>query len=234
MNIFNRTELLIGNTGLEKLKNSTVAIFGIGGVGSYAVEALARSGIGNIVLIDHDIIDETNINRQLHATIDTIGLPKVQVMKDRILKINPELNVVTYQSFFDEENKDTIFDNLSKVDYIIDAIDSIASKVSLCVTATTLNIPIISSMGAGNKLDPTKFQVTDIYKTSVDPIAKIMRKELKNYNVPSLKVVFSTEEPIKIKQEGNKKQIPGSISFIPSVVGLILAGEVIKNILQIT
>lgn len=228
MDKFDRTKLLIGVDGLTKLKQSKVAVFGIGGVGSFAVEALARSGVGSITLIDNDVIDITNINRQIHADVETIGKPKVEVMKERLLKINPEISVTVHQIFYDANSTEINFD----FDSIIDAIDSIPSKIELCVMANKNNIPIISSMGAGNKLDPTKFQVSDIHNTSVDPIAKIMRKELKEKNINSLKVVFSTEPPIKLDIPSNKKQTPGSIAFIPSVVGLILAGEVIKDLIK--
>ena len=229
MDKFSRTELLIGKDGLNKLKNSKVAIFGIGGVGSFATEALVRSGVGNITLIDNDIIDITNINRQIHADITTVGKSKVEVMKNRILNINPDINITTHQLFYDS-NCDEINFNF---DYIIDAIDSIPSKIDLCIEANRKNIQTISSMGAANKLDPTKFEVSDIYKTSVDPIAKIMRKELKNNNINSLKVVYSEEKPIKIQNSINEKKILGSIAFIPSVVGLIIAGEVIKDLIKI-
>ena len=239
MNKFDRTNLLIGDEGLNKLKNSKVAVFGIGGVGSFAVEALARSGIGNITLIDNDIIDITNINRQIHANIETVGKPKVEIMKERILKINPDINVNTYQIFYDSNCKEIIFN----FDYIIDAIDSIPSKIELCVNANKNNILIISSMGAGNKLDPTKFEISDIYSTSVDPIAKIMRKELKAQNIKSLKVVYSKELPIRNVESSpatgksnslilRQSSPPGSIAFIPSVVGLILAGEVIRDLIK--
>lgn len=235
MDKFDRTKLLIGEDGLNKLKYSSVAVFGVGGVGSFAVDALARSGVGNITLIDNDVIDITNINRQIHANVETVGKSKVEVMKQRVLKINPDINITTHQIFYDSNCTDINFD----FDYIIDAIDSIPSKIELCVNANKRNIPIISSMGAGNKLDPTKFEVADIYDTSTDPIAKIMRKELKEKNIGSLKVVYSTEPPAKIfEQNGlsllfkNKKQVLGSIAFIPSVAGLIIAGEVIKDLIK--
>jgi len=224
-NWLNRTELLIGSQALEKLKNSTVAIFGIGGVGSYALEALARAGIGNIVLIDNDLVDITNINRQLIANTTTIGKIKVEVAKERVLQINPNINVITYKKFYDDNTKNELIS--SAYSYIIDCIDSIDSKVSLIESAHSLNIPIISSMGTGNKLDPTKFEVADIYDTSVCPLARIMRKKLRSKNISHLKVVFSKEE-ISI----NKTLIPASISFVPSVAGLILAGEAIKDLIR--
>lgn len=206
--------------------------FGIGGVGSYVVEALARAGIGHFILVDHDIIEETNLNRQIIATTSTIGKPKVEVAKSRILDINPSANVETYQEFFTKETK-KILDN--SISYIIDAIDTISAKIELVLQANDLQIPIISCMGTGNKLDPTKFEVTDIYKTSICPLAKVVRRELKKRNIPALKVVYSKELPIIMKNRENettKKQTPGSISFVPSVAGLILAGEVIKDIIK--
>ncbi|MCX7695167.1 MAG: tRNA threonylcarbamoyladenosine dehydratase [Caloramator sp.] len=232
---FSRTELLIGREALEKLKKSKVAVFGVGGVGSFAVEALARSGVGTLVLVDKDDICITNINRQIHATTKTVGKPKVEVMAERIKDINPLCDVVTYKMFY---NKDTAKELLSDdYDYVIDAIDTVSSKIDLIVRCKENNIPIISSMGAGNKLDPTKFEVSDIYKTSVCPLAKVMRSELKKRGVKDLKVVYSKETPIRrddIQQtnENPRKQVPASISFVPSVVGLIIAGEVIKDIIK--
>ena len=221
---FSRTELLIGKDGVEKLKKSEVAIFGLGGVGSYVVEALARVGVGNFILVDNDIISETNINRQIIATYKTIGKPKIQIEKERILEINPNAKVEIFKEFFMPESPDFFDKNVS---YIVDAIDTITAKIELVVRAKKMNKPIISCMGTGNKLDPTKFEVTDIYKTSVCPLAKVMRKELKNRKIDNLKVLYSKEEPIKL----NNKQVPGSISFVPSVAGLIIAGEVIKDII---
>ena len=242
VNQFSRTELLIGKDGIEKLKNSKVAIFGIGGVGSFAVEGLARAGVGNFILVDDDKVSLTNLNRQIIATYETIGEPKVEVAKRRILDINPKAKVEIYHEFFVPESKE-ILDN--KIDYIVDSIDTVTSKIELVVRANKLDIPIISCMGTGNKLDPTRFEVTDIYKTSVCPLAKVMRKELKSREIKELKVVYSKEEPIKLdnnlqnecKEEssGNtrkKAQVPGSISFVPSVAGLIIAGEVIKDIIK--
>lgn len=229
-NQFSRTELLIGKEGIEKLKNSRVAIFGLGGVGSYVLEACVRAGIGNLVLVDKDEVDITNLNRQIIATRKTIGKPKVEVAKERILEINPEANVEIYQEFFMPETKGILDES---IDYIVDAVDTVTAKIELVVRANKLNIPIISSMGTGNKLDPTKFEVTDIYKTSICPLAKVMRKELKTRGIKKLKVVYSKEEPIK-RQANNevRKQVPASISFVPSVAGLIIAGEVIKDILE--
>lgn len=232
MNQFSRTELLIGKDGVEKLANSKVAIFGIGGVGSFVVEALARAGIGNFVLVDNDEVDITNLNRQIIATHKTIGKPKVEIARERILDINPNANVEIYREFFMPESKG-ILDN--SIDYIVDAVDTVTAKIELAVRAEKMSIPIISSMGTGNKLDPTRFEVTDIYKTSVCPLAKVMRKELKQRDIKKLKVVYSKEEPIKPLNSNeitNKKQVPGSISFVPSVAGLIVASEVIKDIIK--
>lgn len=229
LNQFSRTELIIGKEGIKVLQNSRVAIFGIGGVGSYALEALARGGIGNFILIDKDEVDETNINRQIIATHKTIGMPKVEVAKDRILDINPSANIETRQEFFTSDSPE-ILDN--SIDYIIDCMDTVASKIELVLRAQKLNIPIISCMGTGNKLDPTKFEVTDIYKTSVCPLAKIMRKELRARGVKELKVIYSKEEPLKVHSIIDERQVVGSISFVPSVAGLFIAGEVIKDILK--
>lgn len=228
LNQFSRTELIIGKEALEKLHNSKVAIFGIGGVGSFVAEGLARAGVGNFILVDNDVVDLTNINRQIIATHKTIGKPKVEVSKERILEINQNANVEIIQEFFMPDSKE-IFDDT--VDYIVDSIDTVTAKIELIVRADKLNIPIISSMGTGNKLDPTRFEVTDIYKTSVCPLAKVMRKELKARNIKKLKVVYSKEEPIKV-EELNGKRVPGSISFVPSVAGLIIAGEVVKDIIK--
>lgn len=219
-----RTEMLIGKENLDKLANSTVAVFGCGGVGSYVAEGLVRAGIGNIVLIDNDVVDITNINRQLIADTTTINMPKVEVEKERLLKINPNLNIQIYKEFYNSTNSNLLNNNYT---YIVDAIDTVSSKISLIEEAFNRNIKIISSMGTGNKLDPTKFEVTDIYKTSVCPLAKVMRKELKKRNIPHLKVVYSKEEPI-----ATNTRTPASISFVPSVAGLIIAGEVIKDIIN--
>ena len=248
LHAFSRTELLIGKDGLEKLKNSTVAVFGIGGVGTFAVEGLVRAGVGHLVLVDDDLICLTNINRQLHATRKTIGKPKVEVMKERILDINPKAQVEAIRSFYLPENAHELIRD--DYDYIIDAVDTVTAKIDLVVQANKRGIPIISCMGAGNKLDPTRFTVTDIYKTTVDPLAKVMRKELRQRGIRSLKVVFSDEEPIKpVETEENscatgcvcpkgttrtctiRNQIPGSMSFVPSVAGLIMAGEVIRDLI---
>ncbi len=249
LNQFSRTELLIGKEGIEKLNKSKVAIFGIGGVGSFVAEGLVRAGIENFILVDDDKVCLTNLNRQIEATRKTIGKYKVDVMKERILEINPEATVETFKEFYMPNSEKSIIDE--SVDYIIDAVDTVTAKIELVMQANKLNIPIISAMGSGNKLDPTKFEVTDIYKTSVCPLAKVMRKELKARGIKKLKVVYSKEDPIKpydniqnscktncICPPGTKRkctirnQIPGSISFVPSVVGLIIAGEVVKDIIK--
>lgn len=229
-NPFIRSELLLGSQGMNRLSNSTVAVFGIGGVGSYAVEALARTGIGHIVLIDYDMIDITNINRQIHATMRTVGLPKVEAMKDRILDINPNLNVTIYKEKYNADTKEMLLS--LKYDYVIDAIDMISSKIDLILECKNRDIPIISSMGTGNKLDPTLFKVGDIYSTKVCPLAKVMRRELRKRNVENLKVVWSEEIPKSVNLESIdlRKAVPSSIGFVPSVAGLIIASEVIKNI----
>lgn len=231
---FSRTALLLGQEALEHLARSRVAVFGIGGVGSYVAEALARSGVGELRLVDNDTVSLSNINRQLIATHDTLGSLKVEVMKQRILAINPAAHVLTYPVFYLPEEHQGIIDGC---DYVVDAIDTIAGKIALVSEANSKKIPIISSMGAGNKLDPTRFEVTDLYQTSVCPLCRVMRRELRRLNIPQLKVVYSTEPPISPKAYGEaqepasaKRQIPGSVAFVPSVAGLILAGEVIKDL----
>ena len=222
--IFDRTKSLIGENSLEKLANSKVAIFGIGGVGGYVVEALVRAGIGEIDLIDNDTINPTNINRQIVALHSTLGQYKVDVAKNRALDINPNIKINTFKTFFDE-NTINEFD-FSKYDYVIDAIDSVKSKILLIKTCKSLNIPIISSMGTGNKLDPLKFEIADISKTSVCPLARVMRSELKKQGIKNLKVLYSKEEPIK-----TGFRTPSSISFVPPVAGLVIAGYVIKKLI---
>ncbi|MEA4971727.1 MAG: tRNA threonylcarbamoyladenosine dehydratase [Candidatus Metalachnospira sp.] len=237
INQFSRTELLIGEEALEKLHNAKVAVFGVGGVGGFAVEALARSGIGHFVLIDNDTVSLTNLNRQIIALHSTIGKYKTEVMKQRIADINPNADVEIHDCFYLPENKDEF--DFSKYSYVIDAVDTVAAKLSIIEEAKKYNIPVISSMGAGNKLNPTMFEIADISKTSVCPLAKVMRYELKKRGINKVKVVYSKEEPLKplfdiAKEEPtSKRAAPGSISFIPSVVGLILAGEVIKDIAEI-
>lgn len=247
---FSRTEMLIGAEALKKLSVSKVAIFGIGGVGTYAVEGLVRCGVGKFVLVDDDCICLTNINRQLHATRKTIGKPKVEAMRDRILEINPKAEVTIFQKFYLPETEEELIQE--DYDYIIDAIDTVTGKIGLVMKAKEKGIPIICSMGTGNKLDPMRLEIADISETSVCPLAKVMRKELKKRGITSLKVLYSREEPIKpvdteqtscsagcICPPGtNRKcttrhQIPASISFVPSVAGLIIAGEVIKDIIGI-
>ena len=232
-NEFSREELLIGTEAIEKLKNSKVAIFGIGGVGSYVLEALARAGVQNFVLVDNDKISITNINRQIIATHKTLEKDKVEVAKDRVLDINPEAKIEIYKEFFTVESEAKYLN--SSVSYIADCIDTVSSKIELIERANKLNIPIISSMGTGNKVDATKFEITDIYKTSVCPLAKVIRKELRKRNIKNLEVIYSKEEPIKIlKNEENikGKQVPGSISYVPSVAGLMLAERIIKKLID--
>ena len=247
LNQFSRTELLLGNEAMEKLSKSRVAVFGIGGVGGFTVEALARSGVGSFDLFDDDKVCLTNINRQIIATRKTIGKYKVEVMKERILDINPNAVVNTHQTFYSPEIADQY--NFSEYTYIVDAIDTVTAKIELVMRANKCNVPIISSMGAGNKLDPTMFEVADIYKTSVCPLAKVMRKELRVRGIKKLKVVYSKELPRKPLEDmsiscksncvcppgaerkcTDRRAIPGSTSFVPSVAGLIIAGEVIKDI----
>ncbi len=232
---FSRTEMLIGADALDKLKNSCVAVFGVGGVGGYAVEALARGGIGTIHVIDNDDVALTNINRQIIATHDTIGMRKVQAAKSRILSINPECNVITHDTFYMPETAHEF--DFTQFDYVIDAIDTVTGKIGLVMQAQEAGTPVISSMGTGNKLDPAAFQVADIYKTSVCPLAKVMRHELKKRGVKKLKVVYSQELPVTPKSgtdedSGSRRSIPASISFVPPVAGLILAGEVIKDLIK--
>lgn len=226
---FQREIILIGKENLEKLKKSKVIIYGIGGVGSFVCEALARAGIENLILVDYDKIEITNLNRQIHALHSTIGEQKTEAMKNRILDINPKAKVETYYNKETKEKEEELINET--INYVIDCVDTITTKLKLIETAKRKNIPIISSMGTGNKLDPTKFEITDIYKTSVCPLAKVMRKELKKRNIKNLKVVYSKEEPIT-QIENQEKRTPASISFVPSVAGLIIASEVVKDILK--
>ena len=231
-----RTAKLIGKENIERLASARVAVFGVGGVGGFTVEALARSGIGHIELIDHDTVALSNLNRQIIATRDTIGRDKVEVMKERILSINPDAEVVVHKCFFLPENKDEF--DFSKFTYVVDAVDTVTAKIAIIEEAKKAGVPVISSMGTGNKLDPTKFEVADISKTSVCPLAKVMRRELKKRNIKHLKVVYSKEEPIvpietpeqSLNEERVRRATPGSVAFVPSVAGLILAGEVVKDI----
>lgn len=231
--IFKRTELLLGEEAIRKLNNCRVAVFGVGGVGGYTVEALARSGVGNIDIIDNDVVSESNINRQIIALHSTVGRYKVDVMKERILDINPDANVNAYKTFFMPETENEF--DFTQYDYIVDAIDTVTGKIALVVKADKAGTSIISSMGAGNKLDPAAFEVADIYKTSVCPLAKVMRRELKQRGIKKLKVVYSKEIPVSVEcseDELHKKRIPGSTAFVPSVAGLIIAGEVIKDLVE--
>ncbi len=223
---FSRTELLLGREGLDRLSRSTVAVFGIGGVGSFVVEGLARAGVGHLVLVDHDTVSITNINRQIHAMTETLGRKKTAVMKERIRSIHPEAVVDVLDGFYLPDRAEEFF--CCPYDYVVDAIDTVAGKVSLVLECRKRQIPLISSMGAGNKLDPTRFEVADIYATSVDPLARVMRRKLREHHVPSLRVVYSKEEPVAVGCNGAKRPLPGSVSFVPSVAGLILAGEVVK------
>ena len=247
-NQFTRTELLLGKDAVDKLANSRVAVFGIGGVGGYVVEALVRSGVGEIDIIDDDKVCLTNINRQIVATHTTIGRYKVDVMAEKIADINPKAIVHVYKTFYIPETADQF--DFTNYDYVVDAIDTVTGKIGLVMQAQAVNTPIISSMGAGNKLDPTAFEVADLFQTSVCPLAKVMRKELSKRGVTSLKVVYSKEKPLTpivdesdevaseetltdtARQGSSRRQTPGSVSFVPSVVGLIIAGEVIKGLIN--
>ena len=230
---FSRTEMLIGNEGMEKLNNAKVAIFGLGGVGSFVCEGLARSGIGNFILVDYDKIDESNINRQLIATVKTIGKYKVDLMKERILEINPDANVEVYKEFYMADSQiNIITEDLS---YVVDCVDTIMAKIAIVCNCDAIDVPVISSMGTGNKLDPSMFEVADIYETSVCPLARIMKKDFRKRGIEKLKVVYSKEQPINtndcaINQQNTKYKVKGSVSFVPSVAGLMIAGEVIKDI----
>lgn len=231
LNQFSRTELLLGSSAMKKLKDVTVAVFGIGGVGGYVCEALARSGIEHFVLVDSDTVALTNINRQIIATLDTIGKYKCDCMKDRILSINKNAKVEVINKFFLPDNQDEF--DFKSFDYVIDAVDTVTAKIAIILKAKENNIPIISAMGAGNKLNPAMLEVSDIYKTSVDPLAKVMRIELKKRHVNKLKVVYSKELPIKpneSNEDSNKREVPGSNAFVPTTMGLIIASEVIKDI----
>lgn len=233
MDMFSRFELLVGYENILKLQQSHVIVFGVGGVGGYVVEALVRSGIGHITIVDNDIVSKTNLNRQIIATQDTIGKSKVNVMKDRILNINPLCDVNIIEDFYLPENANQI--DLSQYNYVVDAIDTITSKIELAVRCEQKHIPLISSMGTGNKLNPAMLEVSDIYKTSVCPLAKVMRKELKARRIKRLKVVYSKELPIKPSysdEKTNKRVVPGSSAFVPASAGLLIASEVIKDLLK--
>lgn len=239
LNQFSRTELLFGSEALAKLKKAHVAVFGIGGVGGHVVEALARSGVGSFDLIDNDTVALTNINRQIIATLDTVGQPKVEVMRQRILSINPEAEITLHQCFFLPENKDDF--DFSKYDYVVDAVDTVAAKIAIVLAAKEAGVPVISSMGAGNKVNPAMFEVADIYKTSIDPLARVMRQAMKKHHIKKLKVVYSKELPLlqvdELKDECHaevpkRRALPGSNAFCPSVAGLIIASEVIKDLVD--
>lgn len=245
---FARSELLLGQKALDTLRRSRVAVFGIGGVGSFTVEALARTGVGHFVLVDDDLVCLTNLNRQLLALHSTVGRPKVEVMAERIRDINPAAEVETFKTFYLPENADAF--DLSRYDYVVDAVDTVSAKVELAVRARQAGVPLVSCMGAGNKLDPTRFEVADLFATSVCPLCKVMRKELKRRGVDSLKVVYSREEPLEPDESSAvscragcvcpkdsprtctvRRRIPGSVAFVPSVAGLILAGEVVRDLI---
>jgi tRNA A37 threonylcarbamoyladenosine dehydratase len=240
---FSRNELAIGTEGLEKLRNSTVVVLGIGGVGSFTAEALARTAIGRIILIDKDVVDITNINRQIHALVSTVGQPKAELMRDRILQINPQCDAIALRMFYTEETYEQVFSY--PIDYIVDASDTISYKIHLIQQCLARKIPIISSMGAANKNDPTRFQVADISKTSMDPIARVIRQKLRKLGIKKgVKVVFSTEEPIKTREDVVQRIVPenapeirkaqnppSSNAFVPSVAGLIMAGVVVNELL---
>lgn len=227
-----RTALLIGDDGVEKLKKARVAVFGVGGVGGYVAEALARSGVGALDLIDKDVVSESNINRQIIALHSTVGRKKTEVMAERVKDINPAIQVCVHDIFYLPETANQF--DFSGYDYVVDAIDTVSGKIALIEQAKRANTPVISSMGAGNKLDPTAFEVADISKTSVCPLARVMRRELKKRGIENLKVVYSKEIPLpsKYMDEETGKAIPGSISFVPSVVGLIIASEVVKDLIK--
>ena len=244
--MYTRTQLVVGKKGIDKLKNSTVAIFGIGGVGSFSTEALCRAGVGTLILIDNDVVDITNLNRQILATKDTVDKPKVEVMKERILTINPNCNVIIHKIFVTPENAHEIIGK--DIDYVVDAIDTITAKLALIEICYKNEIPIMSSMGTGNKIDPTQFKVADIYKTKICPLAKVMRYELKKRQIKKLKVVYSEELPIEpkldefaengetkeevLKKFTTKRQVPASISFVPPVAGMIIASQVVKDLVK--
>lgn len=229
-NAFSRTGLLLGNRALEALAASRVAVFGVGGVGGYAVEALARSGVGSITVVDNDIVSITNLNRQLLATLDTLGRSKAEVAAERIKAINPMCRVTALKTFYLPGNYDIDFNSF---DYIVDAIDTISGKIAIIENAYGAGVPVISCMGAGNKLDPAAFEVADIYSTSVCPLARVMRRELRRRGIPALKVVYSREQPVTPDICGGEGEaVPGSVAFVPSVAGLIAAGEAVKDLIK--
>jgi len=233
--IFSRTELLLGKDAMERLRSARVAVFGVGGVGGYTVEALARSGVGSLDLIDNDTVSESNLNRQIIALQSTIGQYKVDVAKARIADINPECTVRAHKMFFMPDTAELL--DFSEFDYVVDAIDTVTGKIEIIMRAKAAGVPVISSMGAGNKLDPTAFEVADIYKTSVCPLARVMRREMRKMGVKSLKVVYSREEAIRPENSGvsqlSGKAVPGSAAFVPSAAGLIIASEVVRDIVKV-
>lgn len=234
MDIFSRTELILGKEAMERLARARVAVFGIGGVGGYAAEALARSGVGALDLVDNDTVSESNINRQIIALHSTVGKYKTDAAAERLRDINPNIGLVLHRTFFMPENAEEF--DFTQYDYVVDAIDTVTGKIELVMRAQAAGVPIICAMGAGNKLDPTAFEVSDIYSTSVCPLARVMRCELKKRGVKALKVVYSREKPIVPAESGESspkgKAIPGSTAFVPPVVGLIIAGEVVKDIVS--
>ena len=230
-NQFERTALLLGKASVEKLAEKRVAVFGVGGVGGFVCEGLVRAGIGAIDIVDKDIVALSNINRQLIALHSTVGKNKVDVLEERLKDINKNLIIKKYKCFFLPETSETF--DFREYDYVVDAIDTVTGKIELILKAKEAGVPIISAMGAGNKLEPAGFQVSDIYKTSVCPLARVMRRELKKRGVDKLKVVYSKEEPIKPQFEEGEEVVPGSISFVPPVVGLIIAGEVVKDLIRV-
>lgn len=238
MNEFSRTERLIGTDNIEKLAGTTIAVFGVGGVGSHCIEALARCGIGHLILVDNDVVSETNINRQSIAWHSTVGQAKTQVMKERILDIHPAARVDTYETFVLPENLETLLASMGTVDYLVDAIDTVSTKIALAQYAEVHRIPLIASMGTGNKLHGELFEIADIYETSVCPLCRVMRRELKARGVRHLKVLYSREQPLTpilpSQENSPRRSVPGSISFVPPVAGLLIAGEVVRELLGLS
>ena len=234
LNQFSRLELLLGKEALDKLATKNVLVFGLGGVGGNVCDALVRSGIQNITIVDNDKVSVTNINRQLIANMNTVGKYKTDVMEEHLLSINPKVNVTKMNIFFLPENKEEIY--FSKYDYVVDAIDTVSAKIEIIIICKSLQIPVISALGCGNKLDPTMLEVSDLAKTSYDPLAKVLRRKLKKYGITHLKVIYSKEQPIELKgeieEENDKKRIPGSSAFVPPVAGIIIASEVVKDLLK--
>lgn len=231
MSIFERERMLIGDEAVDRLAEKHVIVFGVGGVGSFVCEALARGGVGRLTLVDNDVVSESNINRQLIALLSTVGKPKVEVMAQRIADINPNAKVVTHQRFYLPNDGADILDG--DFDYIVDAIDTMSAKIDIIMRAGEMGVPIISSMGTGNKLDPTRFEIADLYETSMCPVCRVMRRELKKRGVDKLKVLYSAEEPIKPVKQLDGGRTPASISFVPSAAGLIIAGEVIRELAEL-